>query len=50
MKIEGWQFSKLLKPIDSPLKCDNFLQKITQVVNRSEDARVQILGKSVVML
>ena len=50
VKIEGWQFSKLIKLIDSPFKCDKFLQKITQVVNRSEDTRVQIFRKSVVML
>ena len=47
VKIEGWQFSKLIKPIDSPFKCDHFLQKnLTPIVNRSQDTRVQIFRKS----
>ena len=47
MEIEGWQFSKLIKPIDSPFKCDHFLQKnLTPIVNRSQDTRVQIFRKS----
>ena len=47
VKIEGCQFSKLIKPIDSPFKCDHFLQKnLTPIVNRSQDTRVQISRKS----
>ena len=47
VKIEGWQFSKLIKPIDSPFKCDHILQKnLTAIVNRSQDTRVQIFRKS----
>ena len=47
VKIESWQFSKLIIPIDSPFKCDHFLQKnLTPIVNRSEDTRVQIFRKS----
>ena len=47
VKIEGWQFSKLIKPINSPFKCDHFLQKnLTPTVNRSQDTRVQIFRKS----
>ena len=46
VKIEGWQFSKLIIPIDSPFKCDHFLQKtLTRIVNRSQDIRVQIFKK-----
>ena len=47
VKIEGWQFSKLIKPIDRLFKCDHFLQKnLTQIVNRSQDNRAQIFRKS----
>ena len=46
-KIEGWQFSKLIKAIDSPFKCDHFLQKnLTLIVNCSQDTRVQIFRKT----
>ena len=47
MKIQGQQFLKLIIPIDSPFKCDHFLQKnLTPIVNRSQDTRVQIFRKS----
>ena len=49
MKIEGSQFSKLIKPIDRALKCNHFLKKnLIPVVNRSkQDARVLIIRKPV---
>ena len=51
VKIEGRQFSKLIKPINSPFKCDHFLQKnLTPTVNRSQDTRVQIFRKPGVKL
>ena len=52
LKIESWQqFSKLIIPINSPLKCDHFSQNnFTRIVNSSPDTRVQIFRKSGVML
>ena len=51
MKIDVWQFSKLIITIDRLFKCDHFLQKnLTQIVNRSQDNRAQVFKKSGVMM
>ena len=47
VKIDVWQFSKLIITIDRLFKCDHFLQKnLAQIVNRSQDNRAQIFRKS----